>query len=97
MNINISNDAVEFIKERGRVATIRHSQKGWCHTGSVDVPTIHLGEPKNSLEGYIKVEEKGVIIYIIRNIRLSNNEIKISLSKLFKWKKLSIEGVLVNR
>lgn len=53
--------------------------------------------PESNLEDYYKYELGEIIIFIIRSIKVENNEISIGLSKLFKWKKLTIEGVLVKK
>jgi len=61
------------------------------------VPTIHLGKPENNLDDYEKYEIKEIILYILKGIKTENNEVIITLSKLFKWKKLTLEGVLLTK
>lgn len=97
MIINIEDKALEYIKEMGGYATIRYSKKGWCHSGDIDVPTIHLGKPESNLEDYEKYQEKEIILYFPKNLILSGEEIKVSLSKLFLWKKLTLEGALIKK
>lgn len=97
MKINISDDALKYIASQGGFETIRHSNKGWCHTGNVGVPIIHLGKPESNLEDYIEYSINEIIIYIIKEIKLEKDAIDIDIAKLFKWKKLTLEGALVNK
>jgi hypothetical protein len=61
----------------------------------VDVPKIYLGTPQDNLEDYQIYKEDGIILYIIKGLKTQNDELIISLSTLFKWKKLTLEGTLI--
>jgi len=97
MNIKITENAINYIKENGDFVTIRHSKNGWCHTGNVDVPKIHLGKPDGNLEDYNLFYVNELNIYITKDLKLAKDEIIIDLAKLFKYKKLTLEGTLVSK
>lgn len=61
----------------------------------MDVPKIYLGTPQDNLEDYQIYKEDGIILYIIKGLKTQNDELIISLSTLFKWKKLTLEGTLI--
>ncbi|WP_026476397.1 hypothetical protein [Alkaliphilus transvaalensis] len=58
----------------------------------IDVPVIHLGEPEGNLEDYKSNRINGVVLYYPVKLETEREEIKISLAKLLKWKKLHLEG-----
>lgn len=92
MAISIDDKAIDYLVENDKSATIRYIKQGWCHTGNVDVPTIHLGKPKYNLDDYQRINIKGITLYVIRDIDIEKENLKLSISKLFKWKKLTLEG-----
>lgn len=56
------------------------------------MPVIHLGEPESNLDDYKKYNLENITLYYPKKLELERDEIIISLSKLFKWKKLTLEG-----
>lgn len=91
MALNIDEKALNYISQKGKAATILYSKKGWCHTGTVGVPIVYLGNPKNNLEDYETVRYRQIVIYVHKRINLEEDFV-ISLSKLFIWHKLTLEG-----
>jgi hypothetical protein len=55
------------------------------------VLTIHLGTPEGNQDDYQIVKIEKIIIYLPKEINLKNERLNISLAKLFKWKKLTLE------
>lgn len=92
MKITIDQGAISYIFENGKCATIRYSKKGWCHSGVVDVPVIHLGEPESNLDDYKKYSLENITLYYPKKLESEREEIIISVSKLLKWKKLTLDG-----
>ncbi|ABR47199.1 hypothetical protein Amet_0982 [Alkaliphilus metalliredigens QYMF] len=58
----------------------------------MDVPVIYLGEPQDNLDDYLKYELEKVTLYYPKKLETERQEILISVSKLFRWKKLTLEG-----
>ncbi|SHJ75907.1 hypothetical protein [Paramaledivibacter caminithermalis] len=56
------------------------------------MPVVHLGSPEGNLEDYRIIKTKGIILYVVKNIDLEEERLRISLSKLFVWEKLTLEG-----
>lgn len=59
------------------------------------MPIILIGPPESNLDDYNVFEIKPIAIYIVKNLQTQNEIIHISLSKLFKWEKLSLEGAKI--
>lgn len=91
MKIIIEPEAVNYIMEEGGFATIRYTQQGWCHSGTVDVAVIDLGKPERNPEGYETLIVEEISIFIPVKMVEGSPEVEISFSKLFKWKKLMLE------
>lgn len=92
MKVTIDQDAIQYILENGKYATILYSKKGWCHSGFVDVPVIRLGKPQSNLDDYQKHDLEKVILYFPKKLETERQEIIVSVAKLFKWRKLTLEG-----
>lgn len=91
MNIIIEDIAVEYIAENGGAAFVRYTKQGWCHSGTVDVAVIDLGEPDGDPEDYQPFNVKHITLYLPRKLVQQSEEVEISLSTLLRWKKLMLE------
>lgn len=53
---------------------------------------IHLGEPESNLDDYKKYSLENITLYYPKKLESEREEIIISVSKLLKWKKLTLDG-----
>lgn len=89
MRIEITDEAQEYIKENGYTAMIYISTITGCCGGTAPLPQIHLGLPKD-LSGYEQEVIGEITIFINKSI-VADKQIEITLGKLFRFKKLSVE------
>ncbi|MCW3489747.1 hypothetical protein [Dethiobacter alkaliphilus] len=55
------------------------------------MPVINLGEPPGNLEDYQQFVTGEVVLHYPKKLEAERKAIIISVAKLFKWKKLSVE------
>jgi len=53
---------------------------------------IRLGKPQSNLDDYQKHDLEKVILYFPKKLETERQEIIVSVAKLFKWRKLTLEG-----
>lgn len=89
MRIKISKEAEEYIKQRGKEVFILIGSIGGCCGGSMPMPYIYIGKPKE-LYRYKAHEIGNIIVYIDKSIQM-NKEIQINLSKFLWLKQLIVD------
>ena len=90
LNIMITSDALDYIKEKSGVLTIgTTSRKGWVG-GSVPLDEVEPETPEDP-SSYTKIDKNDISVYIDKKINTDDKTIKITLSKLLWLKKLSLE------
>ncbi|MEN1760980.1 hypothetical protein AAIG11_10865 [Anoxynatronum sibiricum] len=52
---------------------------------------IDLWEPESNPEDYEAFHHQGITLFIPKKLTAQSSEVVISLSQLFKWKKLMLE------
>ncbi|CCJ34137.1 CC/Se motif family (seleno)protein [Caloramator australicus] len=89
MEIKISKDAIEYIEQNGKEAYVFLGNVGGCCGGSVPMPYIYIGKPKE-LSKYQMHKIENIIIYTSKNIE-NNREINVYLSKLLWLKHINVD------
>lgn len=54
---------------------------------------MDFSEGKDNLEDYQKHQIQGIQLYISKKAKLEGEKISIDVAKLWKWKKLILEGL----
>ncbi|AOY77748.1 CC/Se motif family (seleno)protein [Clostridium formicaceticum] len=91
MKFQVAPESEGYILQKNEPVMIMLSNMGGCCGGSALIPKIELGSPKNLTS--FKITEVGKItIYYDKGIK-KVKKIKIGLSKLFWFKKLTIEFI----
>ena len=88
LKVNLSEQALEYVKKRGGVLTLKEAPQTGCCTNVVFVGA-HSGKPQE--EGYFGVKEQDDIRifydpFIIRN----DKQYEVVLEGFLKWKTLSV-------
>ncbi|ABR49402.1 hypothetical protein Amet_3264 [Alkaliphilus metalliredigens QYMF] len=91
MKFQITAEAEEYMLQKNESIMIMLSIMGGCCGGAAPIPKVELGTPKD-LTSFEKTEVGKTIIYFDKGIE-KVKEIKIDLSKLFYFKKLTIEFI----
>ncbi|WHH59964.1 CC/Se motif family (seleno)protein [Petroclostridium sp. X23] len=91
MEINITVEAEQYIRQNGQSATVMLGTMTGCCGGAAPLPQIHLVLP-NDLSDYEQNKVKDITIFIDKRVD-TNKQIHITLAKLLWLKKLSVELV----
>ncbi|SNT16292.1 hypothetical protein SAMN05446037_104621 [Anaerovirgula multivorans] len=91
MKFQVASEAEAYILQKNEAVMIMLSSMGGCCGGSAPIPKIELGTPKN-LTSFEITEVGKITIYYDKGIE-KVKEIKVGLSKLFWFKKLTIEFI----
>jgi len=87
LRVNLSEQAVEYIKERGGILTLEEAPQTGCCTNIVFVGA-HPGKPE---EGYFGVKEQdGIQIFYDPFIIKKDKYYEVVLEGLFRWKTLRV-------
>lgn len=94
MDIFIDDKAQEYIKLKTEDNTIQvlmtQVGSGWCVSYQ---PSVRMGKPVDEKTfGLFKTGEFNV--YVLNGVKLSENGIKITLSKFLWMKTLNVEGLI---
>jgi len=91
MTLRIEEDALEFLKKKGGVCTIRLSvAKGCC--GGMPLPSIEYVKPKEAA-GLEALEADGVSVYVGKGMRFEDDIVHITLSGALFFKSLEIPSL----
>lgn len=91
MPVKITPEAEEYIRQKGGAAVIILGSMGGCCGSLAPLPNIHLSSP-NDLALY-NLQNIGDIKLFVDNRIDPNKHIHVSLTKLWRFKKLSVEIV----
>lgn len=88
LQVNISEQTIDFIKEHGGILTLEEAPQTGCCTNIVFVGA-HSGKPKE--EGYFRVKEQdGIQIFYDPFVIKKDKYYEVVLEGLFKWKTLRV-------
>ena len=88
LQVNLSEQAINYIKEHGGILTLEEAPQAGCCTNTVFVEA-HPGKPKG--EGYFGVKEQdGIKIYYDTFIVKKDKRYEVVLEGLLKWKILKV-------
>ncbi|TGE38078.1 hypothetical protein E4K67_08815 [Desulfosporosinus fructosivorans] len=88
LQVNLSEQAIENIKEHGGIFTLEEAPQTGCCTNIAFVGA-HLGKPEG--EGYFGVKEQdGIQIYYDTFIIKKDKRYEVVLEGLLKWKTLRV-------
>lgn len=86
--IELTNEAEEYIKEKGSFVMVLLGTMTGCCSGAVPIPQVSLGTPKN-LSIYKKIILGDITVFV--DIRIdTEKKIQISLEKLLWFQRLSV-------
>ncbi|WP_202708628.1 CC/Se motif family (seleno)protein [Sporosalibacterium faouarense] len=89
MKFQIEPEAKAYIVEKNQAIMIMLSSMSGCCGGAASMPKIELGAPRD-VSKFEKMEVEEITIYCDKEIE-TVQKIKIGLSRLFYFKKLTIE------
>ncbi|WP_425060723.1 hypothetical protein SCACP_14650 [Sporomusa carbonis] len=87
--LTITDQALEYIKSRGKPVYLQMFQTISCCIDVTESPTVNFGQPHNP-ENYDLENIQGVIVYVPHE--LPEIPLTIDLSSFLGFKKLVIEG-----
>ena len=93
MQIEISEEAKEYIEKKGGAVTIGQTRrKGWVG-GSVPLLEVEATSPLNEyMENFNEMSQNGVAVYLDKSMDIQeDNLLRVTLSKLLWLKKLTVE------
>jgi len=83
MKIELTDEAINYIREVGKSVIIRYEKKGWCHSGFRYVPVIGFSEEKDNPEDYHEKIVEDIHILVSKKAKIDGEVITIDLAKLF--------------
>jgi len=87
LQVDLSEQAIEYIKEHGGILTLDEAPQTGCCTNVIFVGA-HPGKPKEKHFG-VK-EQDGIQIFFDPFIIKNNKHYEVVLEGLFKWKTLRV-------
>lgn len=92
MQITISNEASEFIINKGSQLIVLLGSLTGCCIGKVPSPMLEIGRPRRPLKNYdIQNLESGITVYLDKDLASYKGTAEITLSKSLWWKSLSLK------
>lgn len=93
MIINIDQKAMEYIKSNSTDNSIQVIAKriggGWCQTFQ---PSVEMGKPLQE-DAFNLYKVGDINVYVLKWLRIRDNEIRISLSKFLWINTLNVDGI----
>jgi len=88
LQMNLSEQAINYIKEHGGILTLEEAPQTGCCTNTVFVGA-HPGKPEG--EGFFEVKEQdGILIYYDTFIIKKDKRYEVVLEGFWKWKTLEV-------
>jgi len=88
----MTNEAVEFIKNKGGIAHLDVPPRVACCAGSLqEPPAIRIGKPKEDGRRYMQVDVQGIMWYLPASMT-GTDEYSITLHKIFGVSRLRLKG-----
>lgn len=87
--VSISDEAVEYIKNKGGRVIIFQGCLTGCCAGNVPSPMMEVGAPRRSDDNYDIFNESGVTVYLDKELASYSGTAKIALDRTLWWKSLS--------
>ena len=92
LNVSIDDEAVEYVREKEGVLTIRPSPRHGCCGGRVEL-AVASTEPPSDLEAYVETERQGLTVYVHKSfVSLSDAPLHVGLDRLWLWSSLYVEA-----
>lgn len=89
IHVTITDEAVEYIKNKGSRVIIFQGCLTGCCAGNVPSPMMEIGAPRRPIENYDIITETGVTVYLDKELASYNGTAKIALDRTLWWKSLS--------
>lgn len=91
MNVFLEPPAREYVRQRGgHLILFQAEVSGCCGLGRALVPMQEVGYPRRPLNEYTSLESEGVTIHVGVALAARNESIRVSLTQVLGWSKLSL-------
>lgn len=91
MKVFLEPPAREYVRRRGGHLILFEAEvSGCCGLGRALVPMQEVGYPRRPLQEYISLDSDGVTIHVDVALAARNESIRISLTQVLGWRKLSL-------
>jgi hypothetical protein len=94
VEIRIEPDALRHILRNGGAVTLRGSRRHGCCGGTAFVPVAEEGPPRE-LELFRTVKVDGVSVFVERDVASGPAPLVIGIDRLWRWRRLRVEGTAI--
>jgi hypothetical protein len=92
--IHIEAEAREHIEQHGGSVTLRGSRRHGCCGGTAFVPVAEAGPPP-STDGFLTFFVEGIEVFLQKDVEIGSEPLVIGLDKLWRLKRLRVEGTAI--